>query len=160
MTGSEGHHLAGAIDGEGCFAIIKRPKGNAYVCSFNLALRADDEQFVRLLRSWTGDLGITYRCERNESESVKHHRNSRPVFFWRIDGQSECSKMCDILDMYRLRSKKERDYIVWREAVEAWATHDWPRMAVLHDLIRKTREYDAPELVIPDNPQLRLVSDG
>lgn len=75
---ADGFHLAGAIDGEGSFAIVKRPKGSAYVC-----------QFIR-----------------------------------------------------------------------AWASRDWQRMAVLHDLIRSVREYDAPAPVIPASPQLRMVTDA
>lgn len=153
---SEGYHLAGAIDGEGSFNIIRRAKGKAYGCLFALGLRADDEEFVRLLRSWAGEIGNVYIARRNPKNELKHPRNSKPVAMWVVTRPDDCRRLAAILDEFPLRSKKRRDYEVWREALDAWAERNWGRMAVLFDLIRQVREYDAPEFEIPVDGQLQL----
>lgn len=142
-----GHWLAGFIDGEACFIVHRI--GRCYACRFCVRLRADDfalmEEVHERLR-----LGTVSRVAVVPSARP----GTRPMVEWRITNRADCLGLVAVLDRYQLRSKKARDYALWREAVLEWErqrgerSRDWSRMAALYDQIRAGRRYEA-DLALP-----------
>jgi hypothetical protein len=99
-----GFWLAGLIDGEGCFDVKK-----LHQPSFGIALREDDHEVLSYcLRT----LGVgTVRIERK-----KPPRGQRRVW-WRLENLEACLRLVVLLDRYPLRTKKLRDFVLWRQVV-------------------------------------------
>lgn len=147
-----GHWLAGFIDGEGCLTICHSAGKKAYTCRLMLSLRMDDRPLLDHLMSATG-LGFVKRKQVGPNSG---RANEKPQATWQVHKKAELVRLVEILDTYPLRSKKARDYVIWREAVLLWASmrreytghprggrpYDWSRMAVLHDEIQAVRRYD------------------
>lgn len=109
------HWLAGLLDGEGCFfaKVYPQPDGRLPVTvRCEIGLRADDRPLLEEIQRVTGLGKIYSRSSRAE--------NWAPVCTWRVSGR-ECSKMLDRLDAAPLRSKKQRDYALWRQIVVLYA---------------------------------------
>jgi hypothetical protein len=133
------HWLAGLIDGEGCFQIKarNRPYGVTYACHFSLRLRDDDEEIVREIAARTG-LGRVHWRSRNGL-------GGNDTVVWEVERRADVRALVMILDEHPLRSRKRRDFEVWREGVAEWATlrrgADWSRMAELRKRLVATRAY-------------------
>lgn len=150
-----GHWLAGFIDGEGHFAIgrydDRRCGSTGYNCRFVLAVRDDDRAVLEDIQHRVGT-----GCLRPHSAPRKVP-NAKPTVVWGVETKGGCLELVELLDLYPLRSKKARDYAIWREAVLVWHAmprhgfgpgrvairFDWTRMAELHDQIREGRRYQA-----------------
>jgi hypothetical protein len=143
-----GYWLAGLIDGEGCFRIQKNKSRKSrgpvtYATSFALKLRDDDEPILREIIAHTG----VGRFSRDANRTG----NSRPCAIWHVDAQRDCAALVELLDRYPLRTRKARDYAVWREAVVYWLStprgnrwhgpRDYSRMAELQVDLAEAREY-------------------
>lgn len=133
--------LAGFIDGEGCFLIIKDPRSIQYVASFALRLRDDDMDIILEIQEKTR-IGVVYR-----SAPVK---TSRAMAIWYISRKSDAMCLVGILDSHPLRARKLRDYLVWREAVleqsKLIGARDLHKLEYLHDKIRLVRSYEETEI--------------
>lgn len=105
-----GHWMAGFIDGEGCFTIVRWPN-EWYTCTFTLALRDDDTAILYTMHDALGGIGLMV--------SRGARGNSKPQIAWTISRPHETLALCTFLDIYPLRARKARDYAVWREAVYA-----------------------------------------
>src|SRR5690348_12388818 len=105
-----GCYFAGLVDGEGCFYI--GPK----VCSFTIKLRDDDRALIERLHSLFRIGTIT-----TEKSSRVADRNRKPQARWTIQKKKECLWLTEFFDVYKLQSKKARDYAIWRNAVIAWS---------------------------------------
>ncbi len=145
-----GYWLAGLIDGEGCFRIHKSKGGAYYACHFALKLRDDDAPILGQIVALTG-IG-TFHRDRTRSG------NSKPCAAWVIQSRADCRSLISILDRYPLRTRKARDYEVWRRAVEAWERRergnrwhgpgDWSELIDLKRELEQARAYpEGGELV-------------
>ena len=122
-----GYWLAGLIDGEGCFH-IKRVggAGGSLICTMIVGLRVDDRPILEEVRQATG-IGALYEARRPSCTLLR----------WEVTRKAECVELISILDRYPLRTRKARDYALWREAVNTWQLvvarrrADWTRMAEL-----------------------------
>lgn len=150
-----GHWLAGLIDGEGSFTLQRRHGGRGavgYYCAFQLSLRDDDEAVLREIVDRVG-LGRLYHRTRKPSTSGKAGATN-PQYSWMVTGKHDLAALVAILDEYPLRSKKARDFAVWREAVMWWVAsipsptrprgtpaYDWTPMADMAQRLRDGRAY-------------------
>lgn len=134
-----GHWLAGFIDGEGCF-LIGEFEGR-YHPTMVLKLRDDDRVLLDEIVECTG---VGYVRDR------KAQGNSRPCTAWHVGSQADCVALVDLLDAYPMRSRKARDYAVWRRAVAVWVAgrrgqpERWNRLARLAAELRLARTYVPP----------------
>jgi hypothetical protein len=114
-----GHWLAGFIDGEGCFW-IRRDK-SSWTVRFRLVLRYDDRPVLAEIARVTG-LGLL---------RDRDHSPGNPQSGWEVHRKADQLMLVELLDLYPLRSKKARDYALWRKAVLYRATmrHRGPRRA-------------------------------
>jgi hypothetical protein len=149
-----GYWLSGLIDGEGCFRIQRnhsRGRGPVtYSTSFALKLRDDDEPILREIIAQTGIGRFAYDSTRSG--------NSKPAAAWHVDRREDCAALVALLDRHPLRTRKARDFAVWREAVEWWITtprgnrwhgpRDYSRMAELQAALAEARAYR--EGVVPN----------
>lgn len=120
-----GHWLAGLFDGEGCFTITARGKARrSFAPSFTLCLREDDAEIVEEIARRTG-FGRVYH--------VIHRRpgvRDRYRVEWKVYRKRDVLALAALLDRYPLRSKKARDFRLWREAVRLWGERVGHRGAV------------------------------
>jgi len=158
-----GHWLAGFLDGEGTFVISRHARG-AYRCAVRIKLRQDDEPILVEIAEFTSCGRIFTYVEREPD------KRREATATWVVDRRDQCAAMVRLLDRYPLRAKKARDYAIWREAVQAWASArpgprgslaTWVRMAALARQLKAVRAFDAePAADEPDEPdQLRLVEE-
>lgn len=151
MDDGFGHWLAGFIDGEGCFSIV--PHDGRVSCRFAIELRADDKMIlVEIARRVRVGQVVDKRVR------ARDRPGTRPQAVWKVQDRAGCAAMVELLDRFPLRSKKARDYVIWREAIAEWqrlattprarfhhagtAPHDWTRMLQLADALRETRAYE------------------
>jgi len=149
-----GYYLAGLADGEGCFVIA--PTRTGYTCAFVVHMRGDDRPLLERLQRETG-LGGLYRGR------TRKQPDGHPSARWAIQTTSDCATLVRIFDQYPLRSKKARDFAIWREAVRAQTRHDWPRVGDLYVTLKELRPYSGDDETVfglPPDDQLELeVSD-
>jgi len=105
-----GNWLAGLTDGEGSFLISRHPRCRSISCRFQLLLRVDDKPLVEEIKQRLGNIGsIILRKDKRENHS--------PGARLQVDS---CADVVHVLiplfDRYRLRSKKRRDYELWKQA--------------------------------------------
>ncbi len=138
-----GYHLAGLIDGEGCFRIHSQKGGTYYAPSFSLKLRDDDGPILREIVDRTG-IG---RVAADRSRSG----NSHPCAVWRVQSRAETEALAALLDRYPLRTRKARDYAVWRRAIDVRAAmtrgnrwhgpRDWSPLIEIKRELERARAY-------------------
>jgi hypothetical protein len=113
-----GHWLSGFVDGEGCFMIhsimnYTRVRAPQPVGVFRVALRADDEQTLRLIQSYWGCGTVIL----NENKKP-YYSNSKPISIYNATRiEDVASIIVPHFDKYPLRAKKRCDYAIWREGV-------------------------------------------
>ena len=138
---SFGHWLAGFIAAEGCFRVVKVRKGNYYSCRFSLKLREDDSKILETIISYTG---IGKLC----AEKIRTG-NSKSCSIWSVHTMSDCQRLVSFLTTYPLRSKKNDDFSIWKEAVSHWISiagrdvqRDWSKMIEFKKAIEDARKYN------------------
>jgi hypothetical protein len=152
MDSAFGHWLAGFIDGEGSFGVVRLPHG-PYQCRFHLVLRDDDLPILEEIKHETG-LGWIFRGRRSASP------NGKPQAVWIIQGRREASALAVLLADYPLRAKKARDLSIWTEAVREWnrvggvrsghhGPADWSGMKMLKERLEQGRRYQASDTAAP-----------
>lgn len=104
-------YITGLVDGEGCFYIA------AARCEFIIKLRDDDQSLLESVRATLGGIG-TITANRARADQP----NRMPQARWTVTKQRELVYLTEFFDAFPLKSKKRRDYDVWREAVIEWAT--------------------------------------
>jgi hypothetical protein len=113
-----GDWLAGFVDGEGCFLINEGRKGkyinrNARFC---LTLRSDDSPILEFINNYLG-CGNCSRLADYRYEYTPKNRKSNSRFL--VSNTDDLSnKLIKFFDEFPLRSKKRRDYRVWKKAVK------------------------------------------
>jgi hypothetical protein len=142
------HWFAGFVDGEGCFYInrTKHGKHNVYSPGFKLTLREDDNKVIGTIQQTLGFGQVYYASKRGKTNaSVTYSVQSLP----------DCKRLIGILDLHPLRSKKLRDYLIWREAVDHALLlrqtprandqkYDWSRLIELKHALETGRKYQVP----------------
>jgi len=101
---SDGHWLAGLVDGEGCFQIVRYHGGAQHRCRFTLALRADDTAVVQRARDilGVGDVRF-YPCK----------TESRPLCTLVVNRKADIYHLLTFFSRFPLRSKKGLDFAHW-----------------------------------------------
>jgi hypothetical protein len=112
------HWLSGFTDGEACFhlKVLKRKTSERpqLSCAFQIGLRADDLDVLKQIQTYFGCGAI----RPFQTKSKKVLPNAKPSNYFVIDSlQDLFTKVIPHFDAYPLRSKKARDYVIWREAV-------------------------------------------
>lgn len=143
-----GHWFAGFVDGEGCFFVRRNvvPYGGrqyvTYGCSLSIAVRDDDLAVLEHIRDTLGVGNIT---RRHQAQSLRQ----QPSAALSVGKKSSVLFLVDVFDRFPLRSKKARDFEVWRRAVIEWHRErgaktrgrDWSVMAALHEELKSVRKY-------------------
>lgn len=133
-----GDWFAGLVDGEGCFSISARSNHGApesYMCQFSMTLRDDD---AAVLAEAHARLGI------GRVWQTAGYKSTKPATRFSVDTKPDVEVLVAILDRFKLRTKKRRDYEVWRQGVVEWLNperEDWDRLAVLAAELRSVRAY-------------------
>lgn len=107
--------LTGFIDGEGHFGLYKNGKYSV-LAQFNLKVRDDDSEMIELIEQQLG-FGRIHRLYAKKYVTYSARGGSRPQIGFQVTKIEDCLKLISILDQHPLRSKKRRDYVIWREAV-------------------------------------------
>src|SRR4051812_25692923 len=103
--------LSGFTDGEGCFYFQRTDGGRRCVPAFRISLRDDDAAVLEALRrEFGGTITISSKG-----------RTSRPGVNWSIYGKETLVELAAYFDRFPLRSKKARDFALWRRAVAIYA---------------------------------------
>ncbi len=106
--------FAGFLDGEGCFfaQVYPHPSGSMpLTVRVEITLRQDDRPTLEHIQEQMGMGQVVDRKARKPTEGAQS--------IWQITGK-KCFTALDKLDRCKLRSKKQRDYIIWREIVEEY----------------------------------------
>lgn len=143
MDGKFGSWLAGFVDGEGCFDI--HPVGDHFICRFTIGLRADDANTLREIQRETGIGELRLQGMKNGAETQAR---------WEVARKTEVGEVVRIFEAYPLRSKKHRDFEIWKQAVTVWLAakrgNRWhgrsphtEELRNLRVLLRATRSFNA-----------------
>lgn len=147
-----GHWLAGFIDGEGSFVIGFRRRAGTYHTRFALCVRADDMAVIEeiVARTQIGRIHCVF------TPSLRAKPNGNPAVQWLVPDKAGCVALVELLDRYPLRSKKARDFKIWRDVLADWMTtrnaaggpaRDWSTMATFKAALEDGRKY-RPEVAI------------
>jgi hypothetical protein len=116
--------LAGFADGEGCFMLVQKrqdvQQGGKIVRYdvigvqpwFQLGLRADDHAVLLTLSEVFG--GCVNYARRADGDA----RRARQI--WTVSGKADLQRLVDYFERFPLRTKKARDFEVWRQAVDIY----------------------------------------
>ena len=123
MCNSENHDFynwfAGFVDGEGHFGIYRQRGRKTTFTShtkfqFRIKLRDDDVAILEEIKNRLG-FGNVYKVAINECRAAL--KNSKPQAAFQTCSIRDSIKLVKILDEHGMRSKKRRDYEIWRRAV-------------------------------------------
>lgn len=101
--------VSGFVDSEGCFSVTIYSKHNGYSIVFDLAqqasttLRPKEESGLELLLDLF-KVGI-----------IRKHSLGNDIFYYRVSGLSDTSSLFTYFDKHKLRSKKLKSYLLWRD---------------------------------------------
>lgn len=127
--------FSGLVDGEGCF-IIYRVGGKYHSASFIINMRADDRPMLEEIKRTLG-FGAVHRRRRQRTGNDTHA--------YHVSGAKKMLALVRLFDQYPLRSRKRRDYEVWRTFVLLHASPKNatdPRLAELFDEIKQARRFE------------------
>mgnify|MGYP001603775426 CR=1 FL=1 len=107
--------FTGWVDGEGCFISQIHNDSLAITPVLTVSLREDDRNILREVKE-------TLRCGVLYEKSRKHDRENgkgcKDQIAWKCGSLGQCRHiLIPLFDKYPLRSKKARDYKIWRELV-------------------------------------------
>ncbi len=105
-----------------------------WVISFTLSQRDDDADTIHEIRDQL-DLGKVYR--------IKPSGASKPKVAWQISRLSEQLQLIEVLDRFPIRSRKTKDYAIWKQAVLAKSAKDFAQIDELVPKLKAARTYKA-----------------
>ena len=137
--------LVGLTEGEGSFIIHNKKDTDYYSLRFVITLRADDTPVLRRIQTTLGFGSVYYRSLHANNPS--HGDIARFV----VDRNEELIKLVKLFDTCEFKTKKKRDYEVWKTCVgikqlRSNATH--PYLAYAYEEIRRIRMYVGPSETI------------
>lgn len=114
-TGSHGYPWAvGLIEGDGCFSLRRSScYPRSYECGVFVASRIDDLPMLQYARDICG-VGHIYLRRRNKN--LDNHRRA-PQVTWHSFTRRDTQILAEIISDVGLRSKKHREFPLWRKAV-------------------------------------------
>ena len=115
------HWLAGLICGEGFFRIHREKQGAYYACHFGIRMRSDEAPLLRAIRDRVDAGHINHRLGGTNGHGI----TSSPTILWSIESRADCWTLASFLDDIPLFGKKQREYDLWRHALQVWT--DMPR---------------------------------
>lgn len=153
-------YVTGFVDGEASFGLTLSK--TQFQISFKINLRADDRAILDQIQQFFG-CGKVYPQRRMKPDG----RNGKPQFAYCITSCSDALKLIKHFDQYPLQAKKQRDYVVWREAVlchvDGKGKHGRKReyMREFVSRLQEGRRYKdrvelSQSLFVPDAVQMRL----
>lgn len=112
-----GYWFAGLFDGEGCLSFRdtqgKEKSGRIFVLRAAILMRADNNEALTYVKDTLG-IGSLYL---NNPYQSKDRPNSKPRSVWQCAGIAECCEyLIPLFDRYELRTKKAKEYPLWKEA--------------------------------------------
>jgi hypothetical protein len=153
LNHANAHTLAGLLDAESHLAITPNNGGAGWRCECSVNLRDDDQE---ILANYRYQLGLGHLV------SLPARNGSRPQVLWKIGSKYECQVLAELLDAHPLRGRKRREYEIWREAAEIWASGRYglgpggrARLSRLAEYLRAERVYRPP----PTDPALPGMTD-
>lgn len=114
----DGNWISGFTDGEGCFKSVcvknEQYKNHEFASiSFEIGLRADDKDILYGIQKYFG-CGKIYFYSKHTN-----HPYDKPIIRFSVQSFKECyHKVIPQFIKFPLRSKKLRDFEIWKEAVE------------------------------------------
>jgi hypothetical protein len=138
ISASEGHFIAGFIEGEGHFGIAEANGGQSFRCVMSLKVRDDDTELVEWLRARVGVGGL---------HRVPARATSNPQVSWLVQTQPGCRALVKLLTRFEMRGRKAREFEIWKDAVELWSSGAPNRVARAESLRRRllaARRFGAP----------------
>lgn len=105
--------FAGLADGEGCFLIQNTTK-DYFQFTFRISMRLDD---APMLKDAVKKLGVGHFVLQQRKEYYQGGHWHKPTCAYKVSSVQGCLKLIEIFDKHPLRSKKKRDYLIWRAAV-------------------------------------------
>lgn len=127
-----GHWLAGLADGEAHFGIhLSGRDRSCWRFTFQIKLRDDDSSTLEEIYRRLPLGGLT--------RSTCRSTGQRPTCTWQVQSRDALRLLVGVFDQYPLRSKKARDYSIWREALVNDARG--ATLAQFAARLRATREY-------------------
>jgi hypothetical protein len=151
-----GHWLSGFVDGEGSFmlTLIKLRRRPSYrgipACRFEICLRQDDYKVLELIRSYWGFGSISEPPPKVLIPRVGRHPVCR---YYSANSELLGRIAVPHFDRFPLRSKKARDFVIWKSAIEVactarargpkarWKPDEFQRFLDLADLLRRQRAF-------------------
>jgi len=103
-----GNWLAGFIDGEGCFSCTLH-RGSLNF-RFKISLRADDVEVLNYIKNNLGCGKVVFEGHIRKSIPKMH-----PQYKFTLYSREDRQKLIDLLEVCPLRSKKKKDFEVWRQ---------------------------------------------
>lgn len=150
-----GNWISGFVDGEGCFVVrLIRYKDSCvdsyrYKAEFEIHVRADDLAAIEDIKAYWG-CGIIY----TDPERNGHGRRAKPSLRYRVCRMQDIHNvLIPHFERYVLRSKKRRDFEIFKAAIALkrrmkrgyrWPQHEHDQFAELADRIKSTRKYSDP----------------
>jgi hypothetical protein len=137
--------LVGLVEGEGSFIIRRRKNTSYYSLRFVITLRADDTPVLLSIKNSLGFGSILHRSL--HSQNLNHGDIAR--FY--VSHNRDLVKLVRLFDTCEFRTKKKRDYDIWKTCVgikqlRSNALH--PYLAYAYNEIRKIRQYSEPSETI------------
>jgi hypothetical protein len=130
ISESEGHFIAGFIEGEAHFAITESNGGQSFRCFVSLRLRDDDAALVHWLRQ---------RTAVGRLSPVPARSTSKPQIQWLVQTQADCTVLAELLNRFELRGRRRAELDVWRRAVNVWTSQRAGRVVLGRRLERELR---------------------
>jgi hypothetical protein len=116
-------------------------RGLWYAPAFHLKLRDDDRAILDECAARVG--GVVY--------AMPAYKTSQPGAAWRCQSRADCLALAVVLDVYPLRNRKAAEYVVWRQALDAYGAmprgnrwhgpRDWTPMIEAKREIERLRDY-------------------
>ena len=100
--------LSGWVDGEGYLGATPNKGDRSIQCYLRVKVRDDDAPLICAVRDFLGCGGILH---------FPAYGKSRPSVEWFCNTRACREILIPIFDKYELRSKKSRDYGIWREII-------------------------------------------
>ncbi len=147
-----GHWFAGFADGEGCFMCDYDKRDGRHGARFVIGCRADDKDTLEYIQRSLG-FGTLYTGSERTVKGTDY--TSAPVTFLRIGRTKDCRKLVVLFDRYPLRSKKAKDYELWKELVcemsRSVSNRDRKYMHELKVALTAIKEYSNNNVEMPES---------
>jgi hypothetical protein len=106
--------FSGFLDGEGYFQIAWDKRDNTTRCALTVTLREDDKDIIDEIREKLMCGRVFYIAYNHARNNGSHSCNQ---WRWVVRNVDHCiNTIIPLLDRYPLRTKKARDYEIWRKA--------------------------------------------